>query len=78
MTQNLPPPPSHMAFAGYLTNSGAGFGGRLPGYAFSDGVKKPGFGLKKMAETLNGLMRKLGYEHYGTQQSPKPSDILWK
>ena len=37
----------------------------LPGYAFSDGPKKPGFGAKKMAEALNRLMKKLGYELYG-------------
>ncbi|PUU80164.1 Alpha/Beta hydrolase protein [Tuber borchii] len=39
----------------------------LPGYAFSDGPKKPGFGAKKMAEALNRLMKKLGYELYVAQ-----------
>ncbi|CAZ82751.1 unnamed protein product [Tuber melanosporum] len=39
----------------------------LPGYAFSDGPKKPGFGAKKMAEAMDKLMKKLGYEHYVAQ-----------
>ncbi|KAL7267561.1 hypothetical protein RUND412_009847 [Rhizina undulata] len=36
----------------------------LPGYGFSDGTRKPGFGCEKIAETLDKLMKKLGYTHY--------------
>ncbi|RPB03532.1 alpha/beta-hydrolase [Choiromyces venosus 120613-1] len=39
----------------------------IPGYAFSDGPKKPGFGAKKIAEAMDKLMKKLGYEHYVAQ-----------
>jgi hypothetical protein len=37
----------------------------LPGYAFSEGSKKKGFGLPQYAETCNKLMLQLGYDEYG-------------
>lgn len=39
----------------------------LPGFGFSEGPKKKGFGLKQHAETCHRLMLKLGHEQYVTQ-----------
>ncbi|KAI0259500.1 alpha beta-hydrolase [Gloeopeniophorella convolvens] len=39
----------------------------LPGYAWSEGVLKPGFEGKHYAELLNKLMLSLGYSEYVTQ-----------
>ena len=39
----------------------------LPNFGFSDGVKKPGFGLSQYAEVCNKLMLSLGYNKYATQ-----------
>ncbi|MCJ1290298.1 hypothetical protein MMC34_001834 [Xylographa carneopallida] len=39
----------------------------IPGFGFSEGTKKKGFGLAQYAETCHKLMRKLGYEKYVTQ-----------
>jgi len=39
----------------------------IPGFGFSEGTKKRGFGLAQYAETCHKLMRKLGYEQYVTQ-----------
>ena len=39
----------------------------LPGFGFSGGPKKRGFGLKQYAETCHRLMLKLGHEQYVTQ-----------
>jgi pimeloyl-ACP methyl ester carboxylesterase len=38
----------------------------LPGFGFSDFVYKTGFALDQYAELCDGLMRALGYKHYGT------------
>lgn len=40
----------------------------LPNFGFSSGVTRRGFGLAQYAETLNKLMRKLGYENYGARR----------
>ncbi|KZV68202.1 alpha beta-hydrolase [Peniophora sp. CONT] len=39
----------------------------LPGFGFSEAPKKPGFGLKQMAETGHKLMIALGYDEYVCQ-----------
>ncbi|TFY62429.1 hypothetical protein EVG20_g6712 [Dentipellis fragilis] len=39
----------------------------LPGFGFSEGPKKKGFGLVQYAETAHKLMLALGYEEYVTQ-----------
>ncbi len=39
----------------------------MPGYGFSDAPKSPGFDIKCVAETVAGLMARLGYESYGAQ-----------
>jgi len=39
----------------------------LPGFAWSEGVSKPGFRVTKYAELLNKLMLSLGYSEYVTQ-----------
>lgn len=39
----------------------------LPNFAWSEGVKKRGFGLRQYATTLHQLMLKLGYSKYVTQ-----------
>eukprot|EP00884_Botryococcus_braunii_P013286 jgi/Botrbrau1/21959/Bobra.0249s0082.1 len=39
----------------------------LPGFGFSSAPTKKGFGTVKMAETVNGLMLKLGYPKYVAQ-----------
>ncbi|KZV65707.1 alpha/beta-hydrolase [Peniophora sp. CONT] len=39
----------------------------LPGYGFSEGPKKPGFGPSKMGETGHKLMLALGYDQYVCQ-----------
>lgn len=37
----------------------------LPNYAFSEGVKKKGFGTPQYAEAIHKVMLNLGYEEYG-------------
>lgn len=37
----------------------------LPNFAFSQGVKKRGFGIAQYAEACHKLMLKLGYKQYG-------------
>lgn len=37
----------------------------LPNFAFSQGVKKRGFGIAQYAEVCHKLMLKLGYKQYG-------------
>ncbi|TVY54337.1 putative epoxide hydrolase [Lachnellula cervina] len=39
----------------------------LPNFAFSQGVKKPGFGRSKYAEAIHKVMLNLGYDKYVTQ-----------
>jgi len=39
----------------------------LPGYAFSDRPRRPGFDVRSVAETFIKLMEKLGYTRYGAQ-----------
>lgn len=39
----------------------------LPGYGFSDKPTQPGWGVEKIAEAWDTLMRRLGYEHYFAQ-----------
>ncbi|KAF1989390.1 alpha/beta-hydrolase [Aulographum hederae CBS 113979] len=39
----------------------------LPNFGFSEGVKKPGFGLEQYAEVCHNLMLGLGYDEYVTQ-----------
>ena len=39
----------------------------LPGYAFSEAPRLPGFGAPAVAQTLATLMAKLGYGRYGVQ-----------
>ena len=39
----------------------------IPGFGFSEGTKKKGFGLKQYAETGHRLMQKLGYDTYVSQ-----------
>lgn len=39
----------------------------IPGYAFSDPPRGPGFDVKSMAGTIAKLMEKLGYTRYGAQ-----------
>lgn len=39
----------------------------LPNFGWSEGVKKPGFGLAQYAEALDQLMQTLGYKTYVTQ-----------
>ncbi|CAH2058422.1 unnamed protein product, partial [Iphiclides podalirius] len=36
----------------------------LPGFAFSDGAVRPGFGVDKMAVVLRNLMRRLGHKKF--------------
>ncbi|XP_013138350.1 PREDICTED: juvenile hormone epoxide hydrolase-like, partial [Papilio polytes] len=36
----------------------------LPGFAFSDGAIRPGFGVDKMAVVLRNLMQRLGYKKF--------------
>jgi pimeloyl-ACP methyl ester carboxylesterase len=39
----------------------------MPGYGFSEAPRKPGFGIKQVAETNAALMAALGYTRYGAQ-----------
>ncbi|XP_025832015.1 juvenile hormone epoxide hydrolase 1-like isoform X2 [Agrilus planipennis] len=39
----------------------------LPGYGFSDGASKPGFGQAQMAQIFNKLMHRLGHKRYYIQ-----------
>jgi hypothetical protein len=39
----------------------------LPGYGFSSAPKKPGFGIRQMAATMDELMQRLGYDRYVAQ-----------
>lgn len=39
----------------------------LPGYAFSEAPRKPGFGIPQYAEVAHKLMLQLGYAEYVTQ-----------
>jgi epoxide hydrolase len=39
----------------------------LPGYGFSDKPAERGFGVERIAELWDELMRRLGYERYGAQ-----------
>ncbi|GAB2625404.1 epoxide hydrolase [Streptomyces capparidis] len=39
----------------------------LPGFGFSTPLAGPGMGAARMAEVLDGLMGRLGYERYGVQ-----------
>lgn len=36
----------------------------LPGFGFSDAPKEKGYGIAKMASTVNALMVHLGYDKY--------------
>lgn len=38
----------------------------IPGFGFSDASRSEGFGLRETAAAFQGLMTKLGYEHYVT------------
>ena len=48
----------------------------LPNFGFSEGVKKPDFGLGQYAETVHKLMLQLNYTKYGTLASSHPSQGL--
>jgi len=39
----------------------------MPGYGFSEAPRKPGFGIRQVAETNAALMAALGYTRYGAQ-----------
>lgn len=39
----------------------------MPGYGFSDRPTEPGFDIRRVGETLAGLMGQLGYTRYGAQ-----------
>ncbi|MGW3565366.1 epoxide hydrolase family protein [Streptomyces sp. NPDC000941] len=39
----------------------------LPGFAFSGPTREPGWGIRRIATAWHELMRRLGYERYGTQ-----------
>jgi pimeloyl-ACP methyl ester carboxylesterase len=39
----------------------------MPGYGFSQAPRKPGFGIRQVAETNAALMAALGYTRYGAQ-----------
>jgi len=39
----------------------------MPGYGFSEAPRKPGFGIRQVAETNAALMAALGYQRYGAQ-----------
>ncbi|WP_308403675.1 epoxide hydrolase family protein [Streptomyces niphimycinicus] len=39
----------------------------LPGFAFSAPPREPGWGIRRIATAWTELMRRLGYERYGTQ-----------
>lgn len=39
----------------------------LPGHGFSVPLSSPGWGIKRIAAALNGLMERLGYDRYGVQ-----------
>ncbi|KAF1954072.1 alpha/beta-hydrolase [Byssothecium circinans] len=39
----------------------------IPGFAFSDASPMEGLGLKETAEAFDGVMKRLGYEHYVAQ-----------
>ncbi|MDA1010794.1 MAG: epoxide hydrolase, partial [Chloroflexi bacterium] len=39
----------------------------LPGFGFSEPARGPGMSPERIADRLHGLMRELGYDHYGVQ-----------
>ncbi|NUS84062.1 MAG: alpha/beta fold hydrolase [Streptomyces sp.] len=39
----------------------------LPGFGFSGPTREPGWGIRRIAAAWSELMRRLGYERYGTQ-----------
>jgi pimeloyl-ACP methyl ester carboxylesterase len=39
----------------------------MPGFGFSEAPRKPGFGIRQVAETNAALMAALGYDRYGAQ-----------
>jgi pimeloyl-ACP methyl ester carboxylesterase len=39
----------------------------LPGFGFSEAPSAPGMHAEKIAQRMHGLMRELGFEHYGVQ-----------
>jgi pimeloyl-ACP methyl ester carboxylesterase len=44
----------------------------LPNFGFSEGVKRPDFGLRQYAETIHKLMLRLNYDKYSKYSHPYP------